>query len=146
METLNYLLGLESDQLTALQMMVRAFVVFFVLLLLIRLTGIRTLGKHSAFDHLTLLIVGAVMGRVIVVGEQSFFGTLFATGVIILLHRLISWLTLAYPKLENLFKGKKVLLAKSNKLQTENLKKAGVTPEDIRKPCARKSIQINWRR
>ena len=132
METLKDLLGLESDHLTVLQMMIRAFVIFFVLLLLIRLSGIRTLGKHSAFDHLTILIVGAVMGRVIVVGEQSFFGTLMATSVIILLHRLISWLTLAFPKLEHLFKGKKILLAKDNNLQSENLKEAGITPEDIR--------------
>jgi len=132
METLNHLLGLESEQLTALQMMARAFVVFFIMFLMLRISGIRTLGKHNAFDHLTILIVGSVMGRVIIIGEQSFFGTLLAAGVIIFLHRMVSLLTLAYPRLEKIFKGKKILLAKDNTLQSDNLKKANISLEDIK--------------
>jgi uncharacterized membrane protein YcaP (DUF421 family) len=142
MDIFKDILGLETDQLNTLQMMARAFVIFFVLLVLIRIAGIRTLGKHNAFDQLTILILGAVMGRAIVAGEQPFFGSMLATGVIIGLHRLVAWLTLVFPKLENIFKGKKILLAKGNQLQVDHLKQANVTPEDIQE-AMRQEVNAN---
>src|SRR5438046_4625299 len=97
MELLNDLLGLDAEKLEAYQMIFRAIIVFFTTLIFIRIAGIRTLGKQSSFDTLTSLMLGAIMGRAVVT-EQSFFGSILATLVLMLLHRLVAWVTFKSKK------------------------------------------------
>jgi uncharacterized membrane protein YcaP (DUF421 family) len=49
MEMLNNILGLESTQLSAMQMCIRALVIFFISMIYVRIAGIRTLGKIHQF-------------------------------------------------------------------------------------------------
>ncbi|HEX2750279.1 MAG TPA: hypothetical protein VHM91_19895 [Verrucomicrobiales bacterium] len=66
-------LGLNSATLSPAQMAARAALAFVFSLVFIRVAGIRTLGKQSAFDALTALILGSVIGRAIVDGSQPYF-------------------------------------------------------------------------
>jgi uncharacterized membrane protein YcaP (DUF421 family) len=130
MEFLNHLLGLETDKLEAYQMATRAFIIFFTSLLLIRIAGIRTFGKQSAFDTLTSLMLGAIMGRAVVT-NQSFFGSILATLVLMLLHRLMAWLAFRNKKIGAIIKGENLLLMRAGKKQQKNLSKSHITEEDI---------------
>ena len=130
MEFLTNLLGLEAEKLEPYQMAVRAFVIFFTSLLLIRIAGIRTFGKQSAFDTLTSLMLGAIMGRAVVT-NQSFFGSILATLVLMLLHRLMAWLAFRNKKIGAIIKGKNLLLMRAGKKQQKNLSKSHITEDDI---------------
>jgi len=124
------LLGLDTEKLLGYQMACRAFVIFFIALIFVRISGIRTLGKQSTFDHLTILILGAIMGRAIVT-HQSFAGTLIAAFVIIMLHRLLAWLTFKSTGAGFIFKGEPVQLIKNNQFDEDNMKKTHITKNDI---------------
>ena len=130
MEFLNNLLGLEVEKLEPYQMAARAFIIFFIALLMIRIAGIRTFGKQTAFDTLTSLMLGAIIGRAVVT-NQSFFGSILATLVLMLLHRLMAWLTFRNKKIGAIIKGKNLLLMKNGKREEENLSKTHITEEDI---------------
>src|SRR4051812_12494943 len=115
METIDTIFGLHAEKLETYQMIARGIVVFFAALIFVRVSGIRTLGKQNAFDHLTALILGSIMGRGIVAASQPFFGSLLATLVIMLLHRLIAWITFKSKKTGSILKGEPLLLVKSGK-------------------------------
>jgi uncharacterized membrane protein YcaP (DUF421 family) len=131
MEWISSLLGLHTEQLNTLQMIARAIIIFFVSLLLIRIAGIRTLGKKTVFDYLTILILGSILGRGIVAANQPFFGSLATVAVIMLLHRGIAWITYKSKKAGRIFKGDALPLVKNGRRNNENLKKANISQEDI---------------
>ena len=125
------ILGLNASHLTLLQMMIRAILIFFVAILLIRISGLRTLGKLSAFDNLTTLIMGAILGRAIVVADQPFFESLITVGLIMILHRALAWLTFRSKIAGTLIKGEPIVLMKNSHWQNNNLRRTDISIDDI---------------
>ena len=142
MQFIENLFGLDAEKLTAYQMIARGIFTFFISLLLIRISGIRTLGKQSAFDNLTTLMLGAILGRGIVSSNQNFFGAIVAVCVIMLLHRLIAWITFRSKKTGIVFKGEDLLLMKNGRIIIENLKSSNISEEDILESL-RKDVNSN---
>ena len=130
MDFLNDLLGLDAGKLTESQMCARAVVIFIASLLYVRLAGIRTLGRQSAFDILTSLMLGAVLGRAIV-SEQSFFGSLLAALVIVLLHRLVAWISFRSKKAGKVLKGEALLLVRDGAKNAKHMRQGHITDEDM---------------
>jgi uncharacterized membrane protein YcaP (DUF421 family) len=62
MEILATIFGVGSE-LEPGQMAARAVVMFFVTLVLIRLSGRRSFGQRTAFDACTTVLLGAVLSR-----------------------------------------------------------------------------------
>jgi uncharacterized membrane protein YcaP (DUF421 family) len=131
MEFIENLVGLNVEKLETIQMIIRAIIVFFISLLFVRISGIRVFGRQAAFDQLTALMLGAVMGRVIVSADQPFFGTIIAAFVIMVLHRLVAYITFLSKKTGTLLKGSELVLIKDGKMQYDNMKRATITKEDI---------------
>lgn len=111
-------------------MVARAVIIFFTSLVFVRIAGIRTLGKQSAFDTLTSLMLGAIMGRAVVT-NQSFFGSILATLVLMLLHRLMAGIAFRNKKIGAVIKGKSLLHMKSGKKEQKNLTRSFITEADI---------------
>ena len=130
MELLNELLGLHEEKLNTYQMCFRALVLFFVALIYVRIAGLRTFGRTSSFDKITALILGAILGRAIV-SNQPFFGSLAACLVIMLLHRIIAWITFKSKKAGRILKGEPLLLVRDGAFQIQNMKRSHITEEDI---------------
>ena len=84
-DIINNLWG-EGDQLNALQMGIRAFLMFLIALLFIRLSGKRAFAKKSPFDNVIVIMLGAVLARG-VVGASPFFSTVAAAAMMMMIHR-----------------------------------------------------------
>jgi uncharacterized membrane protein YcaP (DUF421 family) len=130
MDWLKELLGTHAEELEPHQMAARAVVMFAVSLVLIRISSLRLLGKQTAFDHLTVLMLGAMLGRAIVVA-QSMTGSILAASVIILLHRVSAWVTFKSRFAGSLIKGRALQLIKDQEYVDQNLSKAHITKNDI---------------
>ncbi|MCC3157800.1 DUF421 domain-containing protein [Hymenobacter sp. 15J16-1T3B] len=129
---LNELLGLHasSHNITALQMSVRAVVVFFVALLLLRLAGKRTFGSNSPFDVVLKIILGAVLSRAIV-AASPFVGTLVASAVMVGLHRLLAMAAYHSHAVGKLIKGRSYVLAENGALNRANMQHNNITERDL---------------
>ncbi|MDB5283359.1 MAG: hypothetical protein JWO06_2434, partial [Bacteroidota bacterium] len=66
MEAINELFGVNAEKLVLYQMVLRGLVTFFAAIIYIRLAGIRTIGAQNGLNQLTMLIMGAILGRGIV--------------------------------------------------------------------------------
>ena len=120
----------EGPDLTLLQMGLRALTIFIIALILIRTSGIRTIGKQSSFDIVVSILLGAVLSRTIV-GASPYWPTVFAGLIIVIAHRLLAWLCLRYSKLGMFLKGEERLLYCNGKFLKENMEKSFLTDGDL---------------
>lgn len=138
---LNYMLGFDDTNLEPHQMAARAAVVFFLALIYVRTGGLRMLGRQSAYDSLTALMLGAILGKA-VVSQDSFLGTLLAALVIMILHRLVAWITFKSSWAGSVLKGKSILLFENNKPHFENLCRVHITENDLQE-TVRKNLNMD---
>jgi uncharacterized membrane protein YcaP (DUF421 family) len=120
----------EGEHLDILQMSIRAFVMFFIALLLIRLGGMRIFGKKSAFDTIIVIMLGAVLARGIV-GASNYWATVAASAVMIAINRGLAWLSEKYKGVNDLIKGQPLLIYASGQILWENMKTASLTESDL---------------
>jgi uncharacterized membrane protein YcaP (DUF421 family) len=135
------ILGLYLPELEPLHMATRAFVLFFAALILLRIAGLRTLGKQSSFDTLTTFMLAGVLGRAIIV-QQSFIGSLLAALVLVLLHRFIAFICFRSKGIGRILKGENIILLKDGERSLKNLRRTHITDEDLIE-AIRKEINDN---
>src|ERR1700709_1312813 len=129
MELLIKLFG-EGKDLNALQMSDRGVVIFFIALILIRISGRRSFGVRTPLDNIITISLGAIMSRA-VVGASDFVPVVVCCFVIVLLHRLVGWFIANSKSFGRLIEGEKILLFEDGVFQKENIKKALVCQEDL---------------
>lgn len=129
MELLLKIFG-EGKNLNALQMSSRGIVMFFIALVLIRISGRRSFGVRSPLDNIIAISLGAIMSRA-VVGASDFVPVIICCFVIVLMHRLFGWLIANSKPFGRFIEGQKILLFDKGHFLEENRKKALVCQEDI---------------
>lgn len=129
METLTQLFG-EGENQTALQMSLRAVVIFIITLILLRIAGRRSFGMKSPFDNIIVILLGAILSRA-VVGASEFVPTIASATVIAVLHRLGAWLGALNFRFGALIKGRKIVLFEKGKLERDNMRRALVSESDL---------------
>ena len=85
---------------------------------------------HAPLDNIIGIILGAVLSRAIV-GASDFLPVIGVCTAIVLLHRLMAWLTAHHGKISLLVQGKKIVLFEDGRFIRENMGKALVTEEDV---------------
>jgi uncharacterized membrane protein YcaP (DUF421 family) len=129
MDSINFLVG-SGEDLTALQMSLRAFSMFFIMLVLIRLAGMRTFAKKSSFDNILVIMLGAILARG-VVGASPYWSTVAAATVMVVLHRIIAVLAVKSKTIERWVKGTYIKLYQDGRLIDNNLQKTGMSENDL---------------
>src|SRR3984885_2786158 len=121
METIIKLFG-EGKDLNALQMSDRGILMFFIALVLIRISGRRSFGIRSPLDNIITISLGAVMSRA-VVGASDFIPVVATCFVIVLMHRFVGWLIARSKAFGRLIEGEKILLFEDGVFLKDNMKK-----------------------
>jgi len=120
----------SGEQLTPLQMGVRAFIMFFITLGLIRIGGMRIFGKKTAFDNILVIMLGAILARG-VVGASPFLSTVVAGGVMVLIHKILALLALKYVWVGKIVKGIHRSLFKNGEMNIRNMRIAAISKDDL---------------
>ena len=120
----------EGKDLNALQMSSRGVVMFFVALILIRVSGRRSFGVRTPLDNIITISLGAIMSRA-VVGASAFFPVVVCCFVIVLMHRLFGWLIAHSKSFGKFIEGDKMVLFEQGKFKEDTMKRALVCREDI---------------
>jgi uncharacterized membrane protein YcaP (DUF421 family) len=107
----------RPEQLSTLQVCIRAVVVFIILIAYVRIGKKRFLGSATAFDAILLIVIGSIASRAIS-GTAPFVASLAATLVLILFHWLISFVARDSATLSNLIKGHDTPIIKDGRSRT----------------------------
>lgn len=120
-----------GEDLTVLQMTVRGVFMFFTALILIRLSGMRTFGKNSAFDIIIGITMGAVLSRGIV-GASPFGAVVAVSMAMAVLHRLLGWLSVKFSSIDDIIKGESRVLYRDGQIQWKKLQRSSISINELR--------------
>jgi uncharacterized membrane protein YcaP (DUF421 family) len=129
MNKITELLG-QGEDLTPLQMALRAILIFIVTLILIRLGGVRIFGRRSSTDTIIVIVMGSVLARGIV-GASPLLSVIAAATAMIILHRLFALLSHKFKWFERMTKGRKITIYENGAILLSNLQKTSLTTSDL---------------
>lgn len=120
----------EGKDLNTFHTVTRSIAMFFVALILLRIGGIRILGKKSAFDEVIAIMLGAVLSRGIV--GASDFGSVTAAGAaMVIFHRVVALISSKSKIIANATMGEPILLYKDGQFYEHQLSKCCLSKEEV---------------
>ena len=114
------------------ELVVRATVVYTLLLVLIRRSGRRTVGQFTPFDLLVVMLLSESVSNALSGGNDTLLGGLLSACVLIALNAAVAVATSHSAKLQTLMEGEPVLIGKDGRLFDRVLKQQHVPPSDVR--------------
>ena len=109
----------------------RAALVYIALLLLMRMTGKRTVGQFTPFDLLVVMLLSEAVSNSLSGGDDSIPGGLLLALTLLGLNMLIALLTSRSRKIAELIDGTPVLLGRDGKIFDEEVRKSRVAAGDV---------------
>lgn len=128
---LHRIIGADADTIVWWQMSIRALLIFFFTLALIRVGGKRIFGKNTTLDIVLGVILGSILSRALTANAQ-FIPTLTASATLVAVHALLARLSFRFPGLGHAVKGEEDKLVDGGELQWSNMRKNGVTRHELR--------------
>jgi uncharacterized membrane protein YcaP (DUF421 family) len=122
--------GVEAQHLTILQVSLRAVVVFFAALCIVRLASKRSFAKKTAFDLILGVILASMLGRAIN-GSEQLIPTICAGMVVALLHRGLAKLAFYSPRISHLVKGSTDTLIENGEVNRGVMEKHRIGDDDL---------------
>ncbi|SIT39170.1 conserved hypothetical protein [Paraburkholderia ribeironis] len=133
-----YVLFGEGKDLGPLQMGMRAIVVFVIALVMIRVSGRRSFGQRSPFDLVVVILLGATLSRTIV-GASPFIGTVVASFVIVMCHRMLAWACMRSHGFERLVGGVEREVYANGTFNAHEMHAALITRTDVQESVRQKT-------
>ena len=120
----------------------RPLVIYFLLLLIFRLNGKRSLGEITGFDFVVLIIISECVSSALLTDDMSLTGAILAVVTLLGLDLLLSILKQRFPALARLLEDEPLHLMRNGKLLHDRMDKERVDEDDILE-AARKSHGID---
>ncbi|UHQ20340.1 DUF421 domain-containing protein [Lysobacter sp. KIS68-7] len=111
--------------------LLRAVVVYVVLLFLIRLSGKRTMGQFTPFDVLLIVLLGNAVQNALLGTDTSLMGGLMLAAILIALNWTTGFLASRNRTVERWIEGVPVILARNGHLYEDVLRRELVSRNDF---------------
>lgn len=102
------------------------------LVLLLRVSGKRTLSKLNAFDLIVTVALGSTLATVLLSKDVALVEGITAFALLIVLQGVITWLSVRHPGIENLIKAEPALLVWQGRFLQEAMRRERVTEDELR--------------
>lgn len=112
---------------------VRGAVIYLSLLVLVRLSGKRTVGQFTPFDLVVVLLLSEAVSNGLSGGDESITGGLIAAATLVGLNFGLAWITSRSRRAEELVEGREVLLGRNGVLYEDVMRSQRVSEADIQK-------------
>lgn len=136
-EFLDTLFGLATSDLTIGHMVARTILIFILGIVLVRIGRKRFIGKLTAFDMILAITIGSLLSRAITMKDQ-FLEILASSIILVLLHRLFSFLASRFGWFGTLIKGTDTILLENGVIDRKALAKNDLSEQDLMQ-----SIRLN---
>jgi uncharacterized membrane protein YcaP (DUF421 family) len=116
----------------ALNLIIRALVVYLFVLVLLRVGGKRQLGQMGATEFVAILLISNAVQNSMNGGDNSLLGGLILASTLILLSTLISYLTFKNRFFSSLFEGTPTLLVHNGKIIHRHLARERMSEQEFK--------------
>lgn len=115
------------------ELVLRAALVYLVLLAMVRLSGKRTVGQFTPFDLLVVMLLSEAVSNSLSGGEDSVPGGLLSALTLIGLSSLVGWLSARNLLIEKWVDGEPVLIGRDGRWFPQVLKRNRLSLSDVEK-------------
>lgn len=113
------------------EFILRAGAVYLVVLLMVRITGKRTVGQFTPFDLIVVVLLGESVGESMVGGDHSLLGGLILAGTLLALNWLVGFISARSPRFDEMIEGRPVLIARNGELFHDVLVQQSLNVKDF---------------
>jgi len=113
------------------ELVVRAVVIYSLLLVLVRVSGRRTVGQFTPFDLLVIMLLSESVSDALSGGEQSVTGGLISAATLVGLNILVALVTARSATVQAAVEGNAVLIGKDGKIFEDVLRREHVPFSDV---------------
>jgi len=124
------------------EFIVRGAIVYLALLVMVRLTGKRTVGQFTPFDLIVVMLLSEAVSSSLSGGDESIQGGLIAAGTLVLLDVIIAAVTSRSRKADAVLQGTPVLVGRDGVVYRDVLKRERVPLSDIEKALRGADCQL----
>jgi uncharacterized membrane protein YcaP (DUF421 family) len=114
-----------------MRVLVVGLAAYVFVLLILRVSGKRTLSKMNAFDFIVTIALGSTVSAVILDKSVPLAEGAAALGLLVLLQYAITWLSVRFSSVSGLVKAEPSLLARDGRLLHDAMRRERVTREEI---------------
>ena len=125
------------------EFVVRGTIVYLVLLVMVRVSGRRTVGQFTPFDLLVVMLLSESVSNALNGGDQSIGGGLIVAAVLVALNMLMAFLSSHNKKMAEVLDGSAVLLGRNGTLFEDVIKKCRLSDEEIQESMRESDCKLH---
>ncbi len=114
-----------------MDIVLRAIVVFFFIVVLTRIIGRRELASLAPVDLILLIILGDALQQGLTQDDYSLTGALLVVGTLAVLQVFTSWLSFRVPFTRQVLEGEPLIVLQDGKPIERNLRRERLTVEEL---------------
>ena len=123
------------------QILLRTFIGYFILLLMLKIMGKREIGQLSLFDLIILLSIADIMIIGIENYKLNYWYVILPIALLTLLQKLIAFIILKFKKLRKVFDGDESVIIYKGKVNIKEMKKLCYNFDDLLSQLRQKDIR-----
>lgn len=104
---------------------------YVALVVLLRISGNRTLTKLNAFDLVVTVALGSTLATILLSSEVSLTEGILALALLVGLQYAVTWSSVRFPRLDRWVKSEPALLAHRGTLLESAMRRGRVTEDEI---------------
>ena len=113
------------------EFIVRGAVVYLALLLMVRVSGRRTVGQFTPFDLLVVMLLSEAVSNSLSGGDNSLSGGLIIAATLIALNTGVAWLSANSKRASVMLDGTAVLIGRDGQFFDQVVKRCRITESDL---------------
>jgi uncharacterized membrane protein YcaP (DUF421 family) len=104
---------------------------YVALIVMLRLSGKRTLAKMHAFDLVVTIALGSTLASIITSDRLPLANGLLALALLIVLQYTVAWASVRWPAFRRVVKSEPTLLLHHGTMLDQALRRSRVTPDEV---------------
>lgn len=120
-----------SDWQSLIRIVIISVFAYIALLVILRISGKRTLSKMNAYDLIVTVAIGSTLSSVIITKNVTLSEGILAFALLVLWQYVVTYLSVRNKEICNLVKSSPTLLVFKGELLEMNMKKERITPDEI---------------
>lgn len=120
-----------SDLNPFIEIPIAGTITYIAVIVMLRLSGKRTLAKWNSFDFVVTIALGSVLASALISTKDAFGKSILAFGLLILFQFIITWISVRSSVIQKLIKSEPALLLCRGKMQHEVMKRERIAEGEI---------------
>jgi uncharacterized membrane protein YcaP (DUF421 family) len=129
-----------TPSLPAWEFVLRGTIVYFAIMVLIRISGKRTVGEFTPFDLIVVLLIGEATQGALTAGDETVTGALIVCATMVGLNFLIAFASTRSKLVDRLIEGEPVVLIRNGRVFRQAMRRNHLPENDLDEALRRHGV------